>query len=124
MKLSSNGEKNMKTFDTLEEEVNDLRSKFESLEEENPIEYRKVIMRLFNFTKGLINQDKNYCLSDWNCLESISLALWQASTCDELVDVYENLVDLAENVAKIIDAKNYDYSGEDDHDKHLAWRNA
>lgn len=122
MKLSTMEKKDMKQFDTIQEQVESLMSNFESLQVEDSKEYRKSVMALFTFTKELICQDHNY--SNVTELNKIAYSIWIALSCDDLIKCYERLSELALYIAQDIDKKNYDYSGEDDHDKILAWRNA
>ncbi len=111
----------MKIFNTIEEEVESLMTEFESIQTEDPIEYRKAITKLYKHTIDLIPDSSRMFIYSW--LEAIEIEFCKATTCEELIKFYEKLSELALCTAKDIDDESYDYSGEDDYDKILKWRN-
>lgn len=113
----------MKTFDTIEEQVESLMGNFESLQMEDPKEYRKSIMALFEFTKELVCQA--YIEANIDELNKNAYSIWVALSCDDLIKCYERLSEFALALAKNIDDENYVLDGEPESDEAiLAWRNA
>lgn len=101
----------MKTFDTIEEQVESLMGNFESIQIEDPKEYRKSIMALFEFTKELVYVD--YVEASMNELNKNAYSIWIALSCDDLIKCYERLSELALQIAKGLDKENLDCKEDD-----------